>query len=173
MTITKQLSDVQQHILDTATQRKHGALLPLSAELAIHGAARTRLLTGLLKAGLIKEVKAAAKQSAWREDANGGRFTLRLTPAGFAAVKPDVQDVGDAAVATPADAVVSMTEATAPEPSAPKAPGGKLGLVLTAVATNDGASLADLVSLTGWLPHTTRAAVTGLRQRGFPIRLEE
>ena len=32
-----------------------------------------------------------------------------------------------------------------------------------------GASLDDLVGATGWLPHTTRAALTGLRRRGFAI----
>jgi Protein of unknown function (DUF3489) len=32
-----------------------------------------------------------------------------------------------------------------------------------------GATLAALVKATGWLPHTTRAAMTGLRKRGFAI----
>ena len=36
--------------------------------------------------------------------------------------------------------------------------------------TNDkGATLAALAEATGWLPHTTRAAMTGLRKRGFAI----
>jgi DNA-binding IclR family transcriptional regulator len=33
-----------------------------------------------------------------------------------------------------------------------------------------GATLAALVEATGWLPHTTRAAMTGLRKRGFVER---
>jgi hypothetical protein len=32
-----------------------------------------------------------------------------------------------------------------------------------------GATLDALVGATGWLPHTTRAALTGLRRRGFSI----
>ncbi len=32
-----------------------------------------------------------------------------------------------------------------------------------------GATLDALVEATGWLPHTTRAAITGLRKRGFAI----
>jgi hypothetical protein len=32
-----------------------------------------------------------------------------------------------------------------------------------------GARLADLVSATGWLPRTTRAALTGLRKRGYVL----
>jgi hypothetical protein len=37
----------------------------------------------------------------------------------------------------------------------------------------EGASLDDLVALTGWLPHTTRAALTGLRKKGFHIASEK
>ncbi len=32
-----------------------------------------------------------------------------------------------------------------------------------------GASIADLIGATGWLPHTTRAALTGLRKKGITI----
>ena len=50
-------------------------------------------------------------------------------------------------------------------------PGGKLGRVLDAVAAEDGATLAELAALTGWQPHTTRAALTRLRRRGFDLIL--
>ena len=61
-----------------------------------------------------------------------------------------------------------------PAPAAPTAaarPGGKLGRVLDAVAAEDGATLAELAALTGWQPHTTRAALTRLRRRGFVLVL--
>ena len=32
-----------------------------------------------------------------------------------------------------------------------------------------GASLDDLTAATGWLPHTTRAVLTGLRKKGHQI----
>ena len=32
-----------------------------------------------------------------------------------------------------------------------------------------GASLAELTETTGWLPHTTRAGLSGLRKRGLTI----
>ena len=54
-----------------------------------------------------------------------------------------------------------------------KRPTGKLGHVLDAVAATRGASLAELVELTGWQPHTARAALTRLRQRGFEVSLRE
>ena len=36
-----------------------------------------------------------------------------------------------------------------------------------------GATLVELVSMTGWQPHTARAALTRLRQRGFRVHLRE
>ena len=37
----------------------------------------------------------------------------------------------------------------------------------------DGASLDQLAAATGWLPHTTRAALTGLRKSGKFIESEK
>jgi len=35
--------------------------------------------------------------------------------------------------------------------------------------TGTGASLEEMIEATGWQPHTVRAAMTGLRKRGFAI----
>ena len=48
---------------------------------------------------------------------------------------------------------------------------GKLGVVARAVAAPDGAMLEELTGATGWQPHTVRAALTRLRQRGIDARL--
>ncbi len=37
------------------------------------------------------------------------------------------------------------------------------------LSREEGARIEDLTSATGWLPHTTRAALTGLRGRGYTI----
>ncbi len=34
---------------------------------------------------------------------------------------------------------------------------------------DEGATLAQMIAATGWLPHTTRAALTGLKKKGFAI----
>ena len=34
---------------------------------------------------------------------------------------------------------------------------------------DEGATLDEMVAATGWLPHTTRAALTGLRKKGYAI----
>jgi hypothetical protein len=36
----------------------------------------------------------------------------------------------------------------------------------------EGATILALTEATGWLPHTTRAAITGVRKRGYSVALE-
>ena len=51
----------------------------------------------------------------------------------------------------------------------PSQPGSKQALLLSLLSRQQGAYLAEMMEATGWLPHTTRAALTGLRQRGCTI----
>ena len=37
------------------------------------------------------------------------------------------------------------------------------------IVRDEGATLDQMVAATGWLPHTTRAALTGLRKKGYVI----
>jgi hypothetical protein len=48
----------------------------------------------------------------------------------------------------------------------------KMGRVIALLGREEGASIADLVGETGWQPHTTRAALTGLRKKGHIISSE-
>lgn len=81
----------------------------------------------------------------------------------------------DISVASPAPEASGGTPtalaATGPTTSRPKAD-SKLGIVLGLLEDPAGASLGRLVSVNGWLPHTTRAALTGLRKRGFVVVLD-
>jgi hypothetical protein len=52
--------------------------------------------------------------------------------------------------------------------TAPAAP-SKISVVLELLRREQGATLAELVDDTGWLPHTTRAALTGLRKKGHNL----
>lgn len=45
----------------------------------------------------------------------------------------------------------------------------KLGLLIDMLRQEGGASLNAIVKPTGWLPHTTRAALTGLRKKGHAL----
>lgn len=37
------------------------------------------------------------------------------------------------------------------------------------VVRDEGATLDQMIAVTGWLPHTTRAALTGLKKKGYAI----
>ena len=49
--------------------------------------------------------------------------------------------------------------------------GSKLGDVLARLSAEAGATIGELMTATGWLEHTTRAALTGLRRRGYTLSL--
>ena len=48
----------------------------------------------------------------------------------------------------------------------------KQALLLELISREGGATLEELSSASGWLPHTTRAAITGLRKRGHDVQRE-
>lgn len=45
----------------------------------------------------------------------------------------------------------------------------KASLILDLLARAEGATLMQMVEATGWLPHTTRAALTGLKKKGHAV----
>ena len=53
--------------------------------------------------------------------------------------------------------------------AATSAVGSKSAAVVALLERDSGATLAELIAATGWLPHTTRAALTGLRKKGHSI----
>ena len=53
-------------------------------------------------------------------------------------------------------------------PRSSKAP-TKTVVILGLLSRPEGATLAAMVEATGWLPHTTRAALTGLKKKGHEL----
>lgn len=49
----------------------------------------------------------------------------------------------------------------------------KADLVLGLLQRAEGATIEQLVAATGWLPHTTRAALTGLKKKGHVVTSEK
>ena len=68
---------------------------------------------------------------------------------------------------TPENAAIS-----APPPAQGKVQ-SKVSMVLDLLRRPIGADLDELVTLTGWLPHTIRAALTGLRKKGHSVISEK
>jgi hypothetical protein len=152
---TPKLNDTQLILLSSASQREDGlAVLPESLKASAAKAAVTKLL-GL---GFLKEVRVKRDQPSWRTDEEERPLGLKLTKAGAAAIQVDEETAPE-----PAQPKRSgRTESDATEPRA----GSKKALVLSLLTRPKGATIDDLLSATGWLPHTTRAALTRLRQEG-------
>ncbi|MEH3123436.1 MAG: DUF3489 domain-containing protein [Sphingomonas phyllosphaerae] len=159
------LSDTQRVLLSTAAQRDSGSLLPLPTSLK-PGGGTAKAITALIKHGLAAEREtndlAAARRSG--DDMANGVF---ITPAGGAAIGIDLADQA-AAGAAEADKKAANITAAQDAPRASRA-SSKTAAVIALLTRPDGATLPDLIAETGWLPHTTRAALTGLRKKGHTI----
>ena len=129
-----------------------------------------RATGNLLKRGLMEEVAAGRDQPVWREQDGQGR-ALRITDAGLAAIGIEPRTHGAALHGSANDAAGSGGSLAKPETAGPDRPkdGSKGALVVGLLSRVSGATLDDLVEATGWLLHTTRAALTGLRRRGYEI----
>ena len=178
------LTDTQLVLLSAAAQRKD---LFLVAPPTLKSATAQKVASKLISAGLVKEVRAKASNPIWRRD-EGASYALKLTAAGAKAIAVDdaaePEDAGEESVALAKHdqaAILSKLDAKdarpaeAMEPGAgPSAPrgGSKLAHVIALLERNHGATIAELIAATGWLAHTTRAALTGLRKRGYAVAID-
>jgi Protein of unknown function (DUF3489) len=118
---------------------------------------------------------------------------VKLTALGAKAVAADVENVSDdTSLGDRPARRTSRARSNAPQPvenaaeerranedlagaseplRRPPRPGSKLDRVLGTLSTDQGATLDELTRATGWLPHTARAALTGLRKRGYDVHL--
>jgi hypothetical protein len=152
------LTDLDSILLSTAAQRDTGSLLPAPESVSSPGARLTKAIAGLVKRGFAEERETSDKLSTYRVDGDVA-YGLYITNAGNAAI--GITDNDDAA---------NSGEGRAPSPATPGTPRvTKSGAVLALLAREEGATLADLIAATGWLPHTTRAALTGLRKKGHVL----
>jgi hypothetical protein len=67
-------------------------------------------------------------------------------------------------------APVALQAVTAPpEPNTEREIPTKAHQLITLLRRDGGASIAELATTLSWLPHTTRAALTGVRKKGHAI----
>ncbi len=166
------LTDLQRIVLSAAGQRADGAaMLP---ERTTEKAAQ-KLAATLIEKGHAREVRAKAGMPVWRRNEEGRPCALVISKLGREAIRgDDDRKADDANVEIPsassiANAAPSQTAASSqPERSVPRQ-GSKLAEVIALLGRKQGAGIEELASTTGWLPHTTRAALTGLRKRGYTI----
>ncbi len=174
------LTDTQLVLLGAASQRPDLYLtLPNGPWVGPARKAGARLLAD----GLVREVRARKDAPVWRRNEDAGQgFALKLTAAGLKAIavesdgcaEPEGSPTsGDGSVEAGAPASQAaepdaLPEADHEETRAPRA-GTKISDVIGILSQEAGATLDEIVSATGWLPHTARAALTGMRKRGYLI----
>jgi hypothetical protein len=170
------LTDAQLVMLSAAAQRKD---LCLTASDKMKGAILTTLSEKLVKLGLVCEVRAKADMPVWHRNDAGQNYALKLTAAALKAIAGD-EGSGEAIATSkaPQPQPQPNPDATnAPDPDVrgehaktgtPRA-GSKLAQVIDLLQRSEGATILHLMEATGWLPHTTRAALTGLRKRGYAV----
>jgi hypothetical protein len=152
-------SDLQLVLLTTAALREDGSLLPPPESIGGQAIRIRRSIPPLIKNGLVSEAVIANAALAWRDDGDV-HYGAYITIAGRERIGADVPDTsGTLDAPTGADTLPSTA---APKPT-------KTNAVLTLLRRPEGATLNELVVATGWLPHTTRAALTGLRKKGHAI----
>jgi len=132
------LSKTETRLLTEAAGREHG-LLVLPATMKATTA--ERLLVKFIDNDLV---------TAREQD---GSTEYHLTASGHRAIglKPPRRPRAAAEMAEAAEAGT---------------PGTKRALILDLLAREEGASLEELIAATGWLPHTTRAALPRIRSSG-------
>lgn len=149
------LTDLQSLLLATAASRDNGRLLPLPTTIKTPAAGVARSVASLLSKALAEEREVTDVTPVHRSDGDL-RFGLFVTAAGKAAIGV-VEDDGE--------------QGGTPEPASVATPkrNSKITVVLDLLRRADGATVPELIAVTGWLPHTTGAALTGLRKKGHTL----
>lgn len=178
------LSDTALVLLSHAANRDDRTLLPPPDSTKARGAALERLLAKLLKQELIEETPVNASEQAWRLEEDAGRIGLRITDAGLTAISVPALAGATEVGRPPEDRAVVPSSKTVARPSrrsggasasvrpAAVKPNSKQALLVKELSRSAGATVAHLVGILGWQPHTVRAALTGLRRRGYRVARE-
>ena len=156
------LSDTQAILLSAAAARTNLNVLPVPDTIRLKGGALDRTVRALLDGGFITDGTDTGPTAQPTTDGN----RPVISPKGLAAIGVEVPEAGPT-LSGDGPGAGRSTDATIRRDR----PGGKLGVLLDAVARPTGATLDELTAATAWLPHTTRAALARLRQRGFDVRL--
>jgi Protein of unknown function (DUF3489) len=160
------LTDTQLGVLSGAAQRQDGAAAVPKGK---NEKAVQKLAATLIGQGLVREVRVKPDMPVWRRDEKGRALAPVVTKLGRTAIDvPREERLEDAGPGPDAPATIGVPAAARSEQATPRQ-GSKLAEVISLLGRKKGAGIEELISVTGWLPHTTRAALTGLRKRGFAI----
>ncbi len=148
------LTDTQTILLTTAAARDQGMLLPTPDTITAPADRVRKAIVSLVTWGLAVEVEGVLASHALRSDGDN-HVGAAITDAGRAAI--GVTENHKEVVPPPQPAAATPKRET------------KAAAVIALLQREEGATLAELIAATCWLPHTTRAALTGIRKKGHAI----
>jgi hypothetical protein len=172
-------TDIQLIVLSAASARDDGTgVVPPK----MNKAAASKVGASLVARKLMREAHSKLGMPVWRQDEDGRSISLVITQAGRKAIvvaedttlqaPPPSAKQSQRRVTTDVETRVgdlSGAKGSIVGGAASPRPGSKQARVIEMLCEEKGATLNALTRETGWLPHTTRAALTGLRKRGFAI----
>jgi hypothetical protein len=168
------LTNNQLIVLSRAAARDDGVAI---APREMGKAAAGKVGSSLVARKLMRESRSKPGMPVWRE-AEGRNISLVITRAGRDAVgveedttpsdRSALQETGASAVAKTQKARGDVQPEERSIGAAPRT-GSKQALIVDMLSKEQGVTIDALIKATGWLPHTTRAALTGLRKRGFTV----
>jgi DNA-binding MarR family transcriptional regulator len=161
MTNYPKLNDLQLVLLSTATQRDNGGIFPVAESIAKDEDRVRKAVQSLLKRSLVEERPTTDRRLAWREH-DDRPIAVFITAAGRSLID---RTADGAERPAPGETIPKNEKASVKEVRR----GSKKDLLIELLRRPDGATLNDLVTATGWQPHTTRAALTGLRKKGHVV----
>jgi hypothetical protein len=170
-TIALNMTDTQRIVLSGSAERDDGAAT--RPERMTEKAAQ-KLAATLIAKGLVRQVRAKADMPVWWRNEAERAIALIVTKLGREAIKSDDNLQDEHAADAPVPSVIAgaepsqIAESSQSERAIPRQ-GSKLAEVMALLGRRQGVAIEELTSATGWLPHTTRAALTGLRKRGYAI----
>jgi hypothetical protein len=173
------LTDTQTIILSRAATRPDNLAMPLPEGLA--GAAAKMAIGKMIERGWLDEVEANLRRGEplWRETGDGHGTTLIATEAGLAAIgiEPvvastltNLRNAQLERVSGPKDALEASADPATPKPVAIRA-GTKQAEIIALLQRPEGASITEIVDVTGWAAHSARGMISGglKKKLGFEV----
>ena len=155
MSLNFKCTPTQRNMLAVAAQRKDRCI-ELSPEL--RGNAARTFTAKLIDAGFAREMRTKDGLPVWRRDQDTSReYSLKLTALGIRVAAEEQRSIERPANNSPNPASPSPRESS------------KLSKVILMLSQESGITVQEISKAMGWLPHTTRATLTGLRKRGVHI----
>jgi Protein of unknown function (DUF3489) len=181
------LYDTQLVILAAAAKRDDGSILPLPKRLKLGDEAGARILAGLIKRRLAVELAAGRDAAVWRESKDGERTMLAVTDAGLRAIgiEPGTGVNADTVPTEksqqrPATATTEgqpgkqqrtrRKQGKNPTPADPR-PNTKQAQVINLLRRSKGATIEQVMEVTGWQAHSVRGVMSGALKKKLGLKI--